>query len=184
MSLKADAEKHYEEAQLTKMRAIYSYKLAGDKLIELRALLKPATKNNPLVTDMGVFTGWDHYLKETGWTKSNAHDYITLAENWDIVLSLGMQDTTSPETVKKCMRLCRTIKVIRWYKTKLEQGYKPEQLSLDLYWEEVEGKSRAAGPTKRELQAELDSLRVIVKSQEQEIALLKQQLASRRLAAV
>jgi hypothetical protein len=162
MSLREDAEKHYEEAQLTKMRAIYSYKLAGDKLIELRNLLKPATKSAPITTDMGVFTGWDHYLKETGWTKSNAHDYMTLAENWNIVLTLGMQDTSSPETVKKCMRLCRTIKIIRWYKEKIAAGYAKDQLTLDLYWEEQEQPKQTGRPTYRELQAEVKALKAEV----------------------
>lgn len=175
MSLKADADKQYVEAQLTKMRAIESYKQSGDRLIKLRSLLKTATKNNPVETDMGVFTGWEDYLKRTEWSRSSANEYITLAENWDIVLKLGMQDTTNAETVKKCMRLCRTLKIIRWYKEQITAGRPEEELTLDVYWLEEEN-PQSTGPSKKQLQAELEHYKQLLDQKDRQIAELQQLL--------
>jgi hypothetical protein len=169
MASKAKAEKEYELAQRTKMRAIQHYKDSGDALIQIRNLLKPATKSNPVETDMGTFTGWEDYLRQCGWSKTTANDYINLAENWGIVLKLGMQDDTDAETVKKCMRLCRTLKVIRWYKEQLAAGRLEEELTLDTYWSEIENHN-TEGPTKRQLQIQLEQTQA-------ELAATKAQLA-------
>jgi hypothetical protein len=155
---KETASLYLKDIGIIKPNHIETCKYKGDCLIELRTLLKPATKRSPLETDLGTFTGWEDYLKQTGWSKTNANDYINLAENWDIVLKLGMQDTTNAETVKKCMRLCRTLKIIRWYKTQLELGRPEEELTLDQYWLEQEA-PRVEGPTKKQLQEEVDQLR-------------------------
>lgn len=176
----------FNESQKLRVAALASYKAAGDALIAIRELLKPASKLNPIETDLGTFTSFSQFLDsghiET--KKTSAYASIKLAENWDIVLKLGMQDTTDMKTLSKSMRLNRTLRIIDWYKANVELGRNESELTLDQYWLEAEGSApMSSGPTKRQLEQELQSARVTITQLESEVAALKVQL-SRHLVLV
>jgi hypothetical protein len=152
-------------------------------------MYRKATNQVPITTEMGTYTGWEDYLKKSGWAKGTAYDYIYLAENWDIVIKLRLQDDDVQKITRKSIAVSRTLKIIRWFKTKVTDGFDPDTLTLDMYWAEVEGNSRAAGPSKKEMQAELMGLRALVDSQskkimqqDREIARLKEELILAEIA--
>jgi FtsZ-binding cell division protein ZapB len=130
----------FEKSQEIRVAALNCYKEAGDALIELRRLLSGATKTNPVETDLGTYTSFEHLLKSdrSPARKTSAYQAIKLAENWDIVVALGMQDTTNPETLRRCMRVSRTIKVIDWAKAKMATGVPLSELKFEHYWEDEE----------------------------------------------
>jgi hypothetical protein len=162
----------FRESQLKRIEAIAALKAAGDALIAIRTKLREAgaSTKNPVTTDLGTFTSFDDYVKSgvSGVRKTYAYDYITLAENWDIVLKLGMQDTSNEKTLANSMRLARTLRIIRWYKEKVAQGCDPDTLTLDLYWEEQEPK-KTPGPTKEQLKEALESVQVKLNMTEKEL---------------
>lgn len=156
----------FQESQLKRIEAIAALKACGDALIAIRNGLAPASKSTPVETDVGTFTSFREYLNAgtLNFSVQSAYKYIKLAENWDIVLRLGMQDEKNAE---KCMRLIRTLKIIDWYKSKLEEGWDEELLTLDLYWEEENSsKPSSDRPTYKELQIEVSYLRSRVKELE------------------
>jgi hypothetical protein len=164
----------YDESQTLRIEAISAAYKAGLALIAIRDELKSkgASPTNPVETDLGTFTSFENYLLSDKATikKTAAYSYIKLAENWDVVVKLGMQDTTNPTTRKKCMRLCRTLKVVDWYKEQTTAGRPEEELTLDTYWEEVENHAQVGGLTKRQLQQQLEQT-------EAELAITRAQLA-------
>ena len=137
LAMKDLHDQKFQESQLKRIEAIAALKEAGLALIQIRELFATATPNSEglIETDDGNFKSFKAYLKSgaLAFSSRSAYNYIKLADNWDIILDLGMQD---PHNADKCMRLCRTLKVIDWYNRKLEEGWEPEYLTLDLYWSE------------------------------------------------
>ena len=130
-------DQKFQESQLKRIEAIAALKEAGLALIKIRELFTTATPNSEglIETDDGNFKSFKAYLKGgvLPFSSRSAYNYIKLADHWDIIIDLGMQDQRNAD---KCMRLCRTLKVIDWYNRKLEEGWEPEYLTLDLYWAE------------------------------------------------
>jgi hypothetical protein len=131
-------ESKFTESQKLRIESISALNECGKSLMIIRDLLKDATKTNPIETDVGTFNSFSDYLNSgnLSFGARYAYSYIKLAENWDIVLHLGMQDTSDEKTLQKSMRLSRTLKIIDWYKAKIAAGWEPEYLTLDLYWAE------------------------------------------------
>jgi hypothetical protein len=135
----------FNESQRLRISSTAYYKEAGEYLIQIRELLKVAKPSKPCETDLGVFRSFNHFLTEKaeeclGVSRRTAYSYIKLAENWDIVLKLGMQDI-SDDKLPNAMRVCRTLQVVSWYKKKVKAGADPDTLTLDLYWAEDKAKS-------------------------------------------
>lgn len=162
----------FKESQLLRIEAIAALKESGLALIKIREGLKEATKNNPVTTELGTFSSFSDYLNRDSRkiSATYAYKYIKLAENWDIVESLGMQDTTDEKTLAKSMRLSRTLRIIDWYKLKLDNGYNREDLTLDLYWQEQDSPSHSERPSYRQLQAEVSSLKAVIELQNKQLA--------------
>lgn len=173
----SDHDSKFVESQLLRVAAIASYKKAGDALLQIQELLGSATKTNPVETDLGTFTSFNEYLDsgvlDVG--RTSAYQAIKIAKHWDIVLKLGMQDTSSHKTLSKSMRVSRTIKIIDWYLQALQDGRREEDLTLDLYWEENEP-SPQSGPTKKQLQQQNEELQAQVLALLEENARLRAQL--------
>ena len=121
---------------LLNIKAIRSAKTAGEMLLKIKEVLAPATKTKPVMTDMGEFKSFSHFLTSQGINRASAYRFMKLAEHWDVVEKLGMQDEQLPAG---SMRLCRTIKVLEWYLERREQGVDESLLTLQRYWDEVEG---------------------------------------------
>lgn len=161
--------------ELVCIKAIAAAKAAGDELIYIRKVLAPATKTNPLETDIGTFISFSDYLTKRGWNHGTAYRYIKLAENWDIVLKLGMQDK---ESSAGAMRLCRTLKVIEWYNQRVKEGIDPETLTLERYWSEQE---KPSGHTVKELLIELAAARAELTTTRQQADRYKEQYEQLKL---
>jgi len=152
--IKEKYEQHqrlFDESQRLRMESLLALYECGLALIELRDKLKVATKENPLVTDKGAFTSFVEYFDQADYPFSRryAYEYIKLAENWHVVIKLGMQDS---KHLKRSMRLCRTLKIIDWYNQQIAAGTDESELSLDLYWQlEDAAKLDRSGPTKKQL---------------------------------
>lgn len=132
MAKQSDAE--FNESQLIRMRYILSAKEAGAQFYELRKMFQAAPKNQPILTDMGEFSSFNDFLDKQNLNRSTIYNYIKLYENWDIVLKLGMQNADNVEDLGKSMRVCRTLKVINWYKKEKGKGRPEEELTIKQYW--------------------------------------------------
>jgi hypothetical protein len=158
------------------MKHIKSAKEAGELFSIIKKMLVGASKNNPVETDIGTFTSWRNFIETQGLCRETIDNYIKLAENWDIVLKLGMQDASNIDGLKNSMRVCRTLKIIKWvlqkkksFRDSLPYDLTEEErnqaledyeatLTVQQYWEEQEAELSAtqAGPTKRQLQEQLE----------------------------
>lgn len=173
-------ETKFKESQLLRMEAISALNECGKALIEIRTALAGATKTKPVETDLGVFGSFSEFLNsnQTKFSARYAYQYIKLAEHWDIVLKLGMQDTTDEKTLQKSMRLNRTLRIIDWYKAKLDDGWDEELLTLDLYWQEDEQHkvTPSSRPSYKELQLEVNYLQSKVMDLQKHITTLEARL--------
>lgn len=140
MEMKDLHDSKFKQSQLLRMEAIEALKESGMALIAIRDALSKATKNNPITLDIGTYCSFNDYLNSgrLNISRRYAYSYIKLAENWDIVLKLGMQDSTDSDMLQNSMRLSRTLKIIDWYKARLDAGVDPVYLTLDAYWAEEE----------------------------------------------
>ena len=166
-------KKCFEESQIVRMRSILHAKNAGDLLIEARNKLRAATKETPIETDLGIMTCFKDFYESQKLTKRTVYRYIKLAEHWDIVLKLGMQDESNAQTLGNCMRLVRTLHVIDWYLGKQEQGVDESLLTLDLYWLEQQPVNN--GPSKKQLIEQISSLQDMLLETQAELSLLKKE---------
>lgn len=158
----------FKESQVIRMRSIEQARQVGERLVTCRELLKEATRNNPVLSDVGTFSSFKEFYESQGFSKRTVYRYIKLAENWDIVIKLGMQDTTNPQNLKHCMRLVRTVHVIDWYLDKLEAGAAEESLTMEQYW--LDNSPDNTGPTKRQLSELVEALQEQVAMQSARIA--------------
>jgi hypothetical protein len=168
----------FDDSQRLRMEAILALKCAGDALIKIRSALKDATKTNPIETDLGVFRSFNHFLDEGFKDMKRTYCYkcIKLAENWDIVLKLGMQDCSDSKSLSKSMRLSRTLRIIDWYLEQTAASRPEEELTIDQYWLEQDQQQTHAGLTKRQLQLELEKAQVLIEQLLTENANLKSKL--------
>lgn len=173
----------FKQSQQLRIESVAFYKEAGEYLIQIRSLLKGAKPSKPCETDFGSFNSFNHFLTEKGdellgITKRTAYNYIKLAENWDIVLKLGMQSMADAD-VDNSMRICRTIKIVTWYKAKIKTGADPNTLTLDLYWLEDKAKKDKKGSEEyKELLKERDLYRSERDYYKERCQILEEQLAA------
>lgn len=165
----------FDESQKLRITSTAHYKEAGEYLMEIRELLKVAKPSKPCETDLGTFRSFNHFLTEKGEeclgiSRRTAYNYIKLAENWDIVLKLGMQDI-SKDKLPNAMRVSRTLQIVSWYKKKVKAGADPDTLTLDLYWAEdkVSGDKKASQPYD-ELKKERDYYKERCETLEEQLA--------------
>jgi hypothetical protein len=130
------SQTEFNVSQRHRMDYIFYAKEAGERLLEIKELLKGATKTRPVETDLGTYISYSDFLDKNDICRKTAHNYTTLAENWEVVLKLGMQDKEKEENLGNSMRLCRTLEIIVWYKKKVEEGYPEDLLTLAAYWDE------------------------------------------------
>lgn len=133
------AKEAYETSQSYRFKSLTHYKNSGEFLIKIREALRGASKEKPIVSDIGVFNSFEHYLqtfygKNSNATlkRSQAWNYMRLAENWDVVEDLKLQESEA------CYRLQITLKIITWGKQKREAGYNLKELDHHLYFKERE----------------------------------------------
>ncbi len=163
----ADHDTKFDQSQLIRIEAIASLNEAGKALLRIQEKFKEAKASGDglIETDLGRFQNFDDYLvRGSSIKKTKAYDYIKLAKNWDVVLALGMQDTTCSKTLAKSMRLCRTLKIISWYNQCLKEGRPKSELTLDQYWLEDEERRLKAVEARQRAEAELALLRVQVET--------------------
>lgn len=131
-------------ADASLLKTLSDYCDYGTCLIAIRESFAASRLSEPLQTDLGTFRSFNHFLTEKGEeclgiSRRTAYNYIKLAENWDIVLKLGMQDI-SKDKLPNAMRVSRTLQIVSWYKKKVKAGADPDTLTLDLYWAEDKAK--------------------------------------------
>lgn len=149
------SEEKFDESQLVRMDHILYAKEAGDRFLLLKQELAGATPTKPKELEgiEGSFTSFQNFLEYVEETSAHSastiKEYVKLAENWDIVLKLNMQDKENVENYGNCMRINRTLKIIRWYE-KVEGVYPPEKLTIAQYWLDEEAKLEAARQAKAE----------------------------------
>lgn len=157
------AKEAYETSQSYRYKSLTHYKNSGEFLIKIREALRGATKEKPIVSDIGVFNSFEHYLqtfygKNSNATlkRSQARNYMRLAENWDVVEDLKLNESEA------CYRLVATLKIITWGLKKREQGYNLKELDHKLYWEEKENQApkpeQGSKPTYAQLEKKVDEL--------------------------
>jgi hypothetical protein len=158
----ADHDTKFDQSQLIRIEAIASLNEAGKALLRIQDKFKEAKASGSglIETDLGDFKNFDDYLvRGSSIKKTKAYDYIKLANNWNVVLALGMQDTTCSKTLAKSMRLCRTLKIISWYNQCLKEGRPESGLTLDQYWFEDDQRRLKAVEARKMAEAELQLLR-------------------------
>lgn len=133
-SMLEQSQAEFNESQLIRMRYILSAKEAGARFAEIRKLFDEVGMHKPVHTDMGTFKGWTDFCQSQGYDPKTINNYINLYENWDIVLKLGMQNADNVEDLGKSMRVCRTLKIINWYKKEKKKGRPEEELTIKQYW--------------------------------------------------
>lgn len=181
------SDETFNESQRVRIDYILYAKQSGDNFLKIKQALQKATRYNPIeLSGVGTFTSFQNFLEHLEETRgvkaSTIKEHVILAENWDIVLKLGMQDKENVHKLKNCMRVARTLKVIRWYKAKVKAGVPEELLTLELYWEEEEARvngSESDGLTKRQLQQKVTLLECRVAELEAELMLSKQSVPQR-----
>lgn len=164
---------HIFTTQILSSKEYIEYaKQCGEELLKIKQMLKEAkaSKNNPVETDMGSYHSYTEFLELNGIDRSTANNYTTLAEDWGIVLKLGMQDKSNVEYLGNSMRVVRTIKVIRWYKDRKQAGYPDELLTIKQYWKEQE---EALELAKSKTESTMDYVRTL----EEQLRSTKQELS-------
>lgn len=149
LHLHALSDQKFGESQVIRMDYILYAKQSGDKFLQIKKALDGAKVTKPVTLDgVGTFTSFHNFccfMEQTyGVKESTIKGYVTLAENWEIVIKLGMQDKDTVSGLRKSMRVARTLKIIRWYKKKIEDKVPEEELSIDLYWQEMDALEAAA----------------------------------------
>ena len=182
----------FNESQRVRMDYILYAKQSGDKFLLIKKALAKATRYNPITLEgLGTYTSFNNFLEEYvepkyGIQPSTVKDHVKLAECWEIVLSLGMQDKSNTLSLSKSMRVARTLKIIRWYEKHVDNGVPADQLTLERYWEEEENKLREAEDpsvlTKKQLTQRVQDLemqlgiaRTTISQLEKELARYKQE---------
>jgi hypothetical protein len=157
------AKEAYETSQSYRFKSLTHYKNSGEFLIKIREALRGASKEKPIVSDIGVFNSFEHYLQtfygknsNASLKRSQAWNYMRLAENWDIVEDLKLQESEA------CYRLQITLKIITWGIKKREAGYNLKELDHHLYFKEREElaaqQERTSKPTYAQLEKKVDEL--------------------------
>ena len=157
------AKEAYETSQSYRFKSLTHYKNSGEFLIKIREALRGATREKPIVTDIGVFNSFEHYLQtfygknSTATLKrSQARNYMRLAENWDVVEDLKLQESQA------CYRLHVTLKIISWGLRKREVGYNLKELDHHLYFEELQNQApkheQGSKPTYAQLEKKIEEL--------------------------
>jgi hypothetical protein len=142
----------FDKSQILRIKSIHYLKEAGEALLAVRSLLKPASRKAPVEG----YVSFADFLKKNDWNRDTAYRYIKLAENWDVVLKLDMQNV-SEKTLANSMRICKTLEIIDWYKKKIKAGADASTLTLKLYWlEQKGGKEKKASQPYDELRRERD----------------------------
>ena len=129
------ADNVFEESQDLRRKSLIMYRESGQGFCEIKALLEPASKNNPVETDMGSFTSFSDYQIKTGLNRMKVNRYMYLAENWHIVEQIKLLET------KACFRLMISLKIIKWALEKLEVDPLWEGIAED-YFKEQEAISK------------------------------------------
>lgn len=131
------------EAQKVLMQAIASLKAAGDSLVILREALNAGSEGSPVETDLGWFTSFDDFInKSPELSNRDVQGCIKLAENWDTVLKLGLQDDTQLVTVMSAVPFERTLEIIDEYNNCVAQGADPDSLDLTMFLDDWELEDR------------------------------------------
>lgn len=157
------AKEAYDTSQQYRFKSLTHYKNSGEFLIKIREALRGASKLNPVVSDIGTFTSFEHYLQTfygrdsaAGLKRTQARNHMRLAENWDIVEDLKLQESEA------CYRLQITLKIITWGIKKRGAGYNLKELDHHLYFKEREElaaqQERTSKPTYAQLEKKVDEL--------------------------
>ena len=190
LRMHALSDQKFAESQLVRMEYIRYAKEAGDKFLVIKQALDGAKKTNPIhLEGLGTFTSFHqfclHMEKTEGIKESTLKDYVKLAESWDIVLKLGMQDSSTVAGITKSMRITRTLKIIRWFERNIRGGVPEEELTLDRYWQEMDALESGLDPsvlTKQQLTQRVQDLemqlgiaRTTISQLEKELSRYKQE---------
>jgi hypothetical protein len=154
-----DAGNKYVESQKIRAASLFSYKKAGDSLLELQRHFKEGgyCKASPLTLEGVEYTSFHSLLGDmkrltqapdlrelpeqefqlTAYSRKSLQNYMKLSRNWYVVEALNLLEITD------CYRLVRTLAVIDWYNVKVEQGESGESLTVELYWQEQESRQQA-----------------------------------------
>lgn len=168
MAKAEQADKVFEDSQDLRRKSLSMYRESGQGFCEIKALLESASKNNPVETDMGLFTSFSDYQIKTGLNRMKVNRYIYLAENWHIVEQIKLLET------KACFRLMISLKIIKWALEKLEANPDWEGTAED-YFKEQEAVSKSK---KQERDHQLAFYKEKVREQEFIIASLTSELAA------
>jgi hypothetical protein len=168
MAKAEQADKVFEDSQDLRRKSLSIYRESGQGFCEIKALLESASKNNPVETDMGLFTSFSDYQVKTGLNRMKVNRYMYLAENWHIVERVKLLET------KACFRLMISLKIIKWALEKLEVDPLWEGVAED-YFKEQEAVSKSK---KQERDHQLAFYQEKVREQEFIISSLTSELAS------
>ena len=168
MAKAEQADKVFEDSQDLRRKSLSIYRESGQGFCEIKALLESASKNNPVETDMGLFTSFSDYQVKTGLNRMKVNRYMYLAENWHIVERVKLLET------KACFRLMISLKIIKWALEKLEVDPLWEGEAED-YFKEQEAVSKSK---KQERDHQLAFYQEKVREQEFIISSLTSELAS------
>ena len=168
MAKAKQADKVFEDSQDLRRKSLSIYRESGQGFCEIKALLESASKNNPVETDMGLFTSFSDYQVKTGLNRMKVNRYMYLAENWHIVERVKLLET------KACFRLMISLKIIKWALEKLEVDPLWEGVAED-YFKEQEAVSKSK---KQERDHQLAFYQEKVREQEFIISSLTSELAS------
>ena len=168
MAKAEQADKVFEDSQDLRRKSLSIYRESGQGFCEIKALLESASKNNPVETDMGLFTSFSDYQVKTGLNRMKVNRYMYLAENWHIVERVKLLET------KACFRLMISLKIIKWALEKLEVDPLWEGVAED-YFKEQEAVSKSK---KQERDHQLAFYQEKVREQEFIISSLTSELAT------
>jgi hypothetical protein len=168
MAKAEQADKVFEDSQDLRRKSLSIYRESGQGFCEIKALLESASKNNPVETDMGLFTSFSDYQVKTGLNRMKVNRYMYLAENWHIVERVKLLET------KACFRLMISLKIIKWALEKLEVDPLWEGVAED-YFKKQEAVSKSK---KQERDHQLAFYQEKVREQEFIISSLTSELAS------
>lgn len=175
-SMLEQSQAEFNESQLIRMRYILSAKEAGARFAIIKKHFNEVGQRKPKVTDMGTFNTWEEFCESQGYSYKTIDNYIKLYENWDIVLKLGMQNADNVEDLGKSMRVCRTLKVINWYKKEKGKGRPEEELTIKQYWIDNEAQLEQKKLEALEKNEQLSMLKNEVETLREENRSLKQRL--------
>lgn len=176
-----EGQEEFNTSQTHRMNSLIKYKNCGAKFLYIKNSLAKASKLHPVISDVGEFTSFDHFLRvhhssESGLKRSQIYKYIRLAENWDVVEELKLMEHNA------AYRLEVTMDIIRWGLDKRSLGYDLTELDHHFYFQEKKGKSEldSKTPTKKELLIKTAALEAKVKELELEVDRLKAELCLRK----